>query len=119
MTPTDPIPDIETLLALALHSTGTPPCQPPQYIGVSGEKPRLLWECSPDAHKPDVAAILATPSGKVILDRLARAEAAVPDDPTYPEGLGSARPCFWCGAYLDAGQDHDPDCKWLAARPAR
>jgi hypothetical protein len=50
------------------------------------------------------------------LDRLARAEAAVPDDPFHYTGRDcDDRTCFWCGA----DSDHEDDCKWLAARPAR
>jgi hypothetical protein len=53
------------------------------------------------------ADILATPSGKAILDRLARAEAAVPDDP-FPDGL-----CYLCG---EDSPDHHSACAWLAAK---
>jgi hypothetical protein len=101
MTPTDPTP-IETLLARALvehHTTVTPDWQ----ISVWAET---------YAH-----AILATPSGKAILDRLARAEAAVPEDPFMVDD-NDALPnaCYRCWGRWPK---HHPDCAWLAARPAR
>jgi hypothetical protein len=63
-------PRLVAALAAALHRTGTPPCQPDLSVGGTGEPTRVLWRCSPDAHKPDAAAILA--NGAVFL----------------PEGLG-------------------------------
>jgi hypothetical protein len=57
------------------------------------------------------------------LDRLARAEAAVPDDPDRfaPGTMRSS--CYACGRPRVLGRPallgHKPDCKWLAARPAR
>jgi hypothetical protein len=97
MTPTDPTPDIATLLANAIR------------------------EADPDfAHAARM--ILATPSGKAILDRLARAEAALDRSPWRGSG-GKFSTCFWCGGYQVLGRPdylgHNPDCKWLAARPAR
>jgi hypothetical protein len=51
-------------------------------------------------------------------DRLARAEAAVPDDPwLYDDGRGYGLTCYSCVQWKDLG--HRENCKWLAARPAR
>lgn len=85
MTPTDPI---ETLLARAL-------CE------------AMFW---PMDHCETIASIVtATPSGKAILDRLTRAEAAVPENP-----YTAFRNCFWCERH--DYEIHADDCRWLAAR---
>jgi hypothetical protein len=102
MPPTDPTPDIATLLARAIVEHRA-----------SGH---VHWPIS--AVMPEVRAILATPSGKALSDRLARAEAAVPDDPwLYDDGRGYGLTCYSCVQWKDLG--HRENCKWLAARPAR
>jgi hypothetical protein len=83
------------------------------------EARRLLALDAPEDN-PDwyAAQLLSTPSGKAILDRLARAEAAVPDDPwLYDDGRGYGLTCYSCVQWKDLG--HRENCKWLAARPAR
>jgi hypothetical protein len=109
MTPTDPTPDIATLLARALHENWHTH-EFPEDKGVC-DCPETGWT---DRFSAD---ILATPSGQAILDRLARAEAAVPDDPFMVDD-NDALPnaCYRCWGRWPK---HDPDCKWLAARPAR
>jgi hypothetical protein len=110
-----PTPDIATLLAdaerlyQALLSV-------PYHRQRDAEGPHREYTCAVcialAAHEA------ATPSGEAILDRLARAEAAVPDDPwLYDDGRGYGLTCYSCVQWKDLG--HRENCKWLAARPAR
>jgi hypothetical protein len=108
MTPTDPTPDIATLLARAKALQGR--CHRCAF---------LRQEHQPDMGHRIEDRMTASPGDIIaILDRLARAEAAVPDDPwLYDDGRGYGLTCYSCVQWKDLG--HRENCKWLAARPAR
>ena len=77
MTPTD---DIPTLLARAIHEADC-------GVGKPFTKPEHT-----SAHERYATAILATPSGKAILDRLARDAAGPPPCPECGYAYGTHHP---------------------------
>jgi hypothetical protein len=95
MTPTDPTPDLATL-----------------HEDDSYGDCVICREWVP--HTDDEYRGVAFPCPTV---RLARAEAAVPDDPFMVDD-NDALPnaCYRCWGRWPK---HHPDCAWLAARPAR
>jgi hypothetical protein len=98
---TDPTTDIATLLARAIEAA----------FPVGGVRYGEWWS----------EQVLATPSGKAILDRLARAEAVVAVLDEHLPSPGAHGDFVWCGC---GWRTDETDVAWsdhirLAARPAR